>query len=227
MRSLENSLGSLLELGGPVVLILMLFSMAGLAVGLLKIWQFLALRLSATRFIETALNFWQRNEQDKAMGVVDSLSHPVAKVLHTAFLCCKSKSDISMENAREETLRVARAQLEKLRSYLRILEVIAALSPLLGLFGTVLGMIKAFRELELAGSKANPAILSGGIWEALLTTAVGLAIAIPAVVLVNYFDRIIERVRHRMEDAATQVFVSSETSQKLYVIDNKPSSTVA
>jgi biopolymer transport protein ExbB len=92
------------------------------------------------------------------------------------------------------------------------LEVIAALSPLLGLFGTVLGMIKAFQKLELAGSNVDPSILSGGIWEALLTTAIGLAVAIPAVLLVNYFDRIIDRTRHQMEDAATQIFVANRTS---------------
>jgi biopolymer transport protein ExbB len=56
---------------------------------------------------------------------------------------------------------------------------------LLGLFGTVLGMVEAFRQLELAGSQVDPAVLSGGIWQALLTTAVGLAVAIPAVLAHN------------------------------------------
>ncbi len=224
MSTFQTTLGSLIQLGGPVVLFLMLFSIVGLAVVLLKSWQFLSLRLSSTKFVVSALNLWQRNEQEKAIGVVDGRNHPVAKVLYTAFVHCIAKSGISIENAREETMRVARAQLEKLRSYLRILEVIATLSPLLGLFGTVLGMIKAFRELELAGSRVDPAVLSGGIWEALLTTAVGLAIAIPAVLMVNYFDRVIDRVRYRMEDAATQVFTSSELSHKVRVIESKSSS---
>ena len=219
MNKLQSSLELLLNLGGPVVLALLVFSVIGTAIILLKIWQFLALRLGSSRFSETALQLWRGNEQEKAIGIVKNRNHPVAKVLHTAFVHRQTKLKVSIENAREETLRVARVQLEKLRGYLRILEVIATLSPLLGLLGTVLGMIKVFRELELAGSKVDPSILSGGIWEALLTTALGLSIAIPAVLMVNYFDRVIDRVRHRMEDTATQVFTGDESSQKTYAID--------
>ncbi|MDO6806083.1 MotA/TolQ/ExbB proton channel family protein, partial [Wenyingzhuangia sp. 1_MG-2023] len=80
---------------------------------------------------------------------------------------------------REETLRLARIEVGKLTQGLRPLEVIANIAPLLGLFGTVLGMIEAFQAMEAAGSKVDPAVLSGGIWQALLTTAGGLAVAIP------------------------------------------------
>lgn len=65
-------------------------------------------------------------------------------------------------------------------SHLRVLELIAMISPLLGLLGTVLGMIQSFQELELAEGAANAALLAGGIWQALLTTAAGLIVAIPA-----------------------------------------------
>src|SRR3546814_3183218 len=80
-------------------------------------------------------------------------------------------------------MRCGNEALEGLRGQLGALEVIGSVSPLLGLFGTVLGMIEAFRQLAEAGSQVSPAILSAGIWEALLTTAVGLAVAIPVVVL--------------------------------------------
>ncbi len=222
MNELQSSFELLLNLGGPVVLVLLIFSVIGTAVFLLKIWQFLALRLGSSRFVETALQLWHGNEREKAIDSVQSRNHPVAKVLHTAFTQLQTRLEFSVENAREETLRVARAQLEKLRSYLRILEVIAVLSPLLGLLGTVLGMIKVFRELELAGSKVDPSILSGGIWEALLTTALGLSIAIPAVLMVNYFDRVIDRIRHRMEDTATRVFTGDELAQKTSTADGSP-----
>ena len=214
MNALRSSLELLFNLGGPVVLVLLIFSVIGTAVILLKIWQFIMLRPGSSRTAEKALQLWHSNEREKAIDTVRNRNHPVAKVLHTAFVQLQTRLGASVENAREETLRVARAQLEKLRSYLRILEVIAALSPLLGLLGTVLGMIKVFRELELAGSKVDPSILSGGIWEALLTTAMGLSIAIPAVLMVNYFDRVIDRVRHRMEDTATRVFTSDEHVQQ-------------
>ena len=87
--------------------------------------------------------------------------------------------------------------------------MIATLSPLLGLFGTVIGMIDAFQQLESAGSAVDPSILSGGIWVALLTTAAGLAVAIPSIILLNYLEGIAEKYKAEMEDSITRVFTAS------------------
>jgi biopolymer transport protein ExbB len=92
---------------------------------------------------------------------------------------------------------------------MRPLEVIASTAPLLGLFGTVLGMIAAFAQLEAAGSRVDPAILSGGIWEALLTTALGLAVAIPTLAAVNWIDRRIERSAQATESALSAIFAAA------------------
>jgi biopolymer transport protein ExbB len=70
----------------------------------------------------------------------------------------------------------------------------------------VLGMIEAFQRLQAAGSQVDPAILSGGIWQALLTTAVGLTVAIPVVLAHAWLERRVEHCGHQMEDAATRVF---------------------
>ena len=72
--------------------------------------------------------------------------------------------------------------------------------------GTVLGMIEAFQKLQESGSQADPSILAGGIWEARLTTAAGMAVAIVATVSLSYFDNIIDRLRNDLEDLATQIF---------------------
>ena len=109
---------------------------------------------------------------------------------------------------REEVQRVAADDMERLRAHLRTLEVIGAVSPLLGLFGTVLGMIEAFRQMERAGASVDPSTLSGGIWQALLTTGVGLAVAIPTVLAFQWLDRRAERHAHRIEDTVTQVFTA-------------------
>lgn len=81
------------------------------------------------------------------------------------------------------------------------------MSPLLGLLGTVLGMIVAFQQMEAAGAQVDPSTLSSGIWQALLTTAVGLGIAIPAIAVHNWMERKVERVAIRMNDAVTQVLL--------------------
>ena len=110
------------------------------------------------------------------------------------------------QTLREAVLREAAAQQRRLSAYTRGLDVVATLAPLLGLLGTVLGMIEAFRELEAAGGRADPGLLAGGIWEALLTTAAGLTIAIPAAAVVHWIDGVVEQVRFDTEDLLTRLF---------------------
>ncbi|WP_440997585.1 MotA/TolQ/ExbB proton channel family protein [Arhodomonas sp. SL1] len=195
---------NLLDAGGPVVPILLLMSMLALTLIIGKVWQFRLLRISDWRATEEALTLFRNGHLYEAQQRVNSCRNPAAQALAQALNGLRR--GVGEDRIREEVTRYARNALESLRSGLRPLEVIGSLAPLLGLFGTVLGMIKAFRELELAGSRIDPAVLSGGIWEALLTTAVGLAIAIPVIAALNWFERRVERVAHRMDDAITRVF---------------------
>ena len=94
---------------------------------------------------------------------------------------------------REEVERVARAKLEAARRGLRGLDLVVTVAPLMGLLGTVLGMIEAFQALEAAGARADPSTLAGGIWVALLTTAMGMGLAIPAGVALAGFEGVIDR----------------------------------
>ena len=88
---------------------------------------------------------------------------------------------------------------------LRGLATVAALAPLLGLLGTVIGMIRAFMVIEGHGSDISPALLAGGIWEALLTTAAGLTVAIPCLMFHNLFQGRIERVEGELSRRATEL----------------------
>lgn len=131
-----------------------------------------------------------------------------ARLVRTAMITVQNSPSSDAE-AREETERVARLLLSDLRSGLRPLELIATIAPLLGLLGTVLGMISAFQALQEAGSRADPSMLAGGIWEALLTTAAGMAVAIPASVALTWFEAVAERLRLQLEDGATRVFLTA------------------
>lgn len=197
--------------GGPVLWILALLSVAALAIVLVKLWQFSRLRLNAREPVEPALAHWLRHEPAAALAALKGSPQPSARLLERA-LEGLTRPAVNLALLREELTRLATAQLEQLRAWLRALEVIAALSPLLGLLGTVLGMIEAFRQLELAGSQVNPAILSGGIWQALLTTAAGLSVAIPVVLVHSWLERRVERCGHQMEDAVTRAFTRDLTS---------------
>ncbi len=193
-----------LEYGGPVVGILIVLSIVALAIILVKLWQFRSAQIGDRRTIHRILGRWNAGDLAEAMAIASRSRGPVAQALARAMR--GKQRGLPEAPVREEIVRYGAEVIENLRSWLRALEVIGGLAPLLGLFGTVLGMIDAFRQLEAAGNQVNPAILSGGIWEALLITAVGLAVAIPVVAMLNWFERRVERLAHAMDDAITRIF---------------------
>ena len=202
-----DKLNTLVDAGGPVVVALIGMSVIGLAVLLIKLWQFHSLKLERRDFIDDAIDAWRRKDTQSLQQILSESKNPIARVIQTAANTISQNMDHAL--AREEVVRVATLELANTRSYLRIIEVIAALSPLLGLFGTVLGMIEAFARLESAGTAVDPAVLSGGIWEALLTTAAGLAVAIPAIMALNWLEHRIDNFKLAMEDAMTRMFTST------------------
>ena len=106
-----------------------------------------------------------------------------------------------------ELLRLGNAEMVRMARHIRTLEVVALVSPLLGLLGTVLGMIAAFRQLELAEGAANASLLAGGIWQALLTTAAGLVVAIPAATAANLLAARVDRAGHLIEDGVARLIL--------------------
>ncbi|GHA00298.1 biopolymer transporter ExbB [Arenicella chitinivorans] len=201
-------MGELFELviaGGPVVAILLLCSILATAISLLKSWQLWLMRARPHANAERALHHLRQNERNQAALMLNNSQNPRAQLVKQT-IGLLDKTSLTIDEVRNESMRIARVSMAKLTSFLRPLEVIAATAPLLGLLGTVLGMIEAFRAMESAGAQVNPAILSGGIWQALLTTAVGLAVAIPTSIVHSWFERRAEREAAAMQDALDQVF---------------------
>ena len=194
----------LLDKGGPVMLVLLALSVVALTIILVKIYQFSRSRLLRTEFIDQAILLLHNDGPDTTLLALAETPHPVARVMETT-LRTSTNTSLSIEDRDTEISRVGSAEIRNLENYLRGLEVIANLSPLLGLLGTVLGMIKAFARLESAGTKVDPAILAGGIWEALLTTAFGLSVAIPALAAFYILEGQVENVRAQMKDATIRV----------------------
>ena len=187
-------MSALVGAGGPVLMIIIVMSVIATAFILAKLWQFRHVSEGGARKTKRILgDAANREEAAKRLG---RLKDPVARV--AAFAISGAPQERAWREA-EETI-------EPYRSHMRLLEVIAALAPLLGLLGTVLGMIGAFQALGAAQGRADPHILSNGIWEALLTTAAGLSLAIPATAFVNWFDRRIERMTFHMETVLSRLF---------------------
>jgi len=195
---------SLLERGGPVVAIIGSLSVLALAVMLLKLFQFTRKRVGAPGLAEHALRDWFSGNRDSALQRLSLSRRSSAIVLYHAMTALDNRHPEAL--IREDTERVASEELAELKRYFSILEATSQIAPLLGLFGTVIGMMSAFQALQTSGAEADPAALAGGIWVALITTAVGLAVAIPAAFALYWFEGMVQREQIIIESALTSLF---------------------
>ena len=193
----------LLAKGGPVMFILLGFSIFAFAIIFIKLIQFFAAALSRTNKIEEILTKLNGSNAKKLLTDIQKIKNPLARIIEVVIIK-KNDSRFDKESREAEISRIISQEIRNLENYLGGLEVVASISPLLGLFGTVLGMIKAFLNLEKAGSQIDPALLAGGIWEALLTTAFGLAIAIPALAAYHLFENKISNTRDKINDTVVR-----------------------
>ena len=190
--------------GGPVFWLLGLLSILALALVLWKLWRLLRLGAWRRGPARRAAGLWREGAEDQARAVIGRRGDVLSGVARAA-MALSIEPGLDGAAQREETARIASLSLAEMRGGLRALETIVTIAPLLGLLGTVLGMIDAFQALQDSGARADPAALAGGIWEALLTTAAGMAVAIPAAVALNYFESVIDDTRLAMEDVATRI----------------------
>lgn len=195
---------SLFQQGGAVMYVLLLMSVLATAIILLKLFQFYRTGLRRIDFVEQAISALHKGENNNVLEDLRQRDNPVARILESV-IRCGANPVMSARDVEAEVSRVGSAQIRNLESWLRGLSSIAHLSPLLGLLGTVTGMIAAFMRLEEAGSRVDPSILSGGIWEALLTTAFGLTVAIPAMAAFYYLEGEVDHVRATMKDVSVRV----------------------
>jgi biopolymer transport protein ExbB len=121
----------------------------------------------------------------------DSLKRMIGEGLHL--------KDLPTWKMEERLSEVGQEEINKQNRYIRGLEVIASITPLMGLLGTVIGMVQAFNKVAEHKGIVDPSLLAGGIWEALLTTAAGLSVAIPTMVMLHYFTRRTENVAFSLE----------------------------
>jgi biopolymer transport protein ExbB len=205
---LQGALAQALDfvaLGGPAMWAIALLSVATLALILWKVMQLLAFGAwSGGRHTGRALDLWTRGDRGAAMAALAGRSSLRARHALGAMQAA-SNPGLDREGAEAEATRIGRGLLVQARAGLRGLELAATVGPLLGLLGTVTGMIGAFQALQEAGSRADPAALAGGIWEALLTTAAGMAVAIPAQMALAWFDSVVDHLAEDMEDATTRI----------------------
>jgi len=194
--------------GGPVVVVLLGLSLISIVLILFKTLQLWSVR-SGTKQRATAFELWRRGDRKAAQAATAAGKSPADRV--TAYAMEALGTGFSGPALDAELTRRGNEELAQMNSYIRVLELIAMISPLLGLLGTVLGMIQSFQELELAEGAANASVLAGGIWQALLTTAAGLLVAIPAAIAATLLSSRIENAGHMIESAVGQLLLLEET----------------
>ncbi|MBF0218330.1 MAG: MotA/TolQ/ExbB proton channel family protein [Gammaproteobacteria bacterium] len=186
--------------GGWLMLPIVLSSVIAVAIVLDRLWKLRSEPIAPTNL---AQQLWQLHQQralttEKIRSV--SVSSPLGRILAVGLVNMHHEREVIKEVLEEEGRQVV-VQLER---YLNTLGTIASITPLLGLLGTVVGMIKVFSAITEFGV-GNPTVLASGISEALITTAAGLAVAIPALIFYRHFRRRVELLVLKMEDEALKL----------------------
>jgi biopolymer transport protein ExbB len=209
MTLIRDAIMRVLDLGGPVVLLLLCVSVLTAALVLYKLWQYQAARVGRHRQLAAAVAAWDLGDRPAAVAALDESRSYLSPVLRMA-LNAPQTPELSARVDAEAEDRFAR-----LERGLGALDMVAQLAPLMGLFGTVIGMIEAFQKLQSAGSSVDPSLLAGGIWVALLTTAAGLAVAMPTSLVLSWLTARMQRERVFANRAFRVVFAPQQTQMGL------------
>ncbi len=204
LEGLFDSLGT----GGPIIIILLCISLLSVVLIIAKTLQLLPVRGGA-KLRDAAFAKWREGERDAARSLLAGGRSPADRV--TTFAMDGTLRGLPRAPLEAEVERQGNAEVEAMSRHIRLLELVAMISPLLGLLGTVLGMIQSFQELELAQGAANASVLAGGIWQALLTTAAGLIVAIPAAIAASLLSARIDAAAHLIEGAVGRFFLELDT----------------
>lgn len=202
MMTLIKNTMQFLTTGGPVVIALSVLSVFALALIILKLIDLKRLKVKEVISAEIIAQKIRKEGSAKVIAELSTKDTPKSLVAAKA-IELSTLEDLSIDAVEKELSVFALSQLKRVESANQTISLVAHTSPLLGLLGTVLGMISAFQGLEKARMKADPSVLAGGIWEALVTTALGLLIAIPMIAFRHYFEKIAQDTNDEMESFCT------------------------
>ncbi|MGD9231768.1 MAG: MotA/TolQ/ExbB proton channel family protein [Desulfobacterales bacterium] len=187
-----------LSKGGVLVIPILFCSVMALAIFLERVVRFTRMR-NRGRGLEKKIVDRLKNKQDqKAHELAKKSNSPMGRVLCQAL----EVKDHDRETLETVIVHASEEEVRGLSRYLQALATIGNITPLLGLLGTVIGMIKAFMVIQEMGGKVNAAVLAGGIWEAMMTTALGLSVALPTMVAHSYLLSRVDKYEAWLQDGS-------------------------
>ncbi|MFL0809157.1 MAG: MotA/TolQ/ExbB proton channel family protein [Agarilytica sp.] len=186
--------------GGILMLPILLCSVAIIAITIERFWTLNPKKIAPKSQLGQVWSWIRENELDSERLKQLRRSSPLGRVLAAGLSNSRQGRDVMKDSIEEAANQVV----HEMERFLGMLGTVAAIAPLLGLLGTVIGMIKVFTALNLEGS-GNAAVLAGGISEALITTAAGLTVAIPAMISHRFFVRRVDGLVVTMEQEAVKL----------------------
>ena len=191
----------MLSQGGLVLYLIILISAVAVVVFIERFLHCHRAQINSSEFLNGVRTVLKRNNVVEALSICDATPGPVARLVRTAIL----NRDHGRERVREALEEAGLAEVPRLEEKLNLLATIAQLAPLLGLLGTVLGLMDTFTSMQNAGLHAQMRDVSSGVWKALVCAAAGLAVAIPAHAAYNYLVSRVNSIVLDMERAATEI----------------------
>lgn len=203
-------LGELLLKGGWAMVPLYACSVVALIVFVHKLLAYRAAQLSDLSWETEVIKLIRSGNLAAVPDACNHSAHPAVNVVNAMVSALKEQP----VEAKSEALRVASLELQKLERNLSLLSFLAQVAPLLGLLGTVLGMIDLFAGFQQEGnSNINLTELSAGIWKALITTAAGLTIAVPTLAAYSYLTSRVDNVRLELSDLIQRILYAVPRAQ--------------
>jgi len=187
--------------GGLIMWPILLSSIIGLAVSIDRFLMLRKAKINVPAFMVRIRGFIKKKDISGAISYCMQEKSPVANIVRKGL----KKYKYGHDRVKDAIENAGSQEISKLEKGLSVLASVAGIAPLLGFLGTVTGMIQAFMTIEDLAGAANPSDLAGGIWEALITTAFGLIIGIPALALYNYFLSSVKKLVGEMETVANDV----------------------
>ncbi|MDD5421986.1 MAG: MotA/TolQ/ExbB proton channel family protein [Candidatus Omnitrophota bacterium] len=207
----------LIQKGGPMMYLIILSSILAFGVVIERVYHLNRARIDANKFMDEIMNVLKRNKIIEAVEMCNQTPGPIAHIIKAGIL----KHDRSKPEIKEAVEEAAQLEIPRLERHLPVLATIAHIAPLLGLLGTVTGMIKSFQVIQqkaMLMTPVNPGDLAGGIWEALLATLAGLSVAIPTYVAYNYLISQVNNLVYDMERSATDLVNLLSSGRNTYEV---------
>ena len=190
-----------LSQGGWMIWVIVLASAIAIVVFIERVLHYHRAQINSMEFLNGVRNVLKRDNVVEAISICDATPGPVARLVKVAIL----NRDKGREGMRESLEEAGLVEVPPLEDKLNLLATIAQIAPLLGLLGTVLGFIKIFSVLQSQVRVPTMQDLSGGVWQALICTAAGLAVSIPCYAAYNYLVSRVNAIVLDMAKAATEI----------------------